>query len=237
MIPVDLFINSGSPNCFPILIASVDCQSRRMCYVSLVPRLESNLDCALHWKYELLPPYPPFVTSVSLKLPNVVVMNSGDMMFAILTRTQDLTGCASREIEQRRDVYTDCFCQHQKMTTFIGDADHGAYNVTSSQNDDTDLNNSSNDIRLNDNDIPIERESCHDQKTPGDNNISNSNPDYVSYIRQGFSYPCEEESEDLLADSPFDWTAIPCSLTSLDGSLNYKIVYEHRCLRSFDKGA
>lgn len=60
----------------------------RPCYVTVLPscNVESTTrrkHCALHFKFELLPPYPPFSPSLSLSLAGCVVLNTGDSLVVL----------------------------------------------------------------------------------------------------------------------------------------------------------
>ncbi|XP_065676125.1 uncharacterized protein LOC101236399 isoform X3 [Hydra vulgaris] len=56
-----------------------------LCYLSVIPtNVNSESKYAINLRYELLPPYPPLMISVCVKLKNVILLNSGDMLFAII---------------------------------------------------------------------------------------------------------------------------------------------------------
>jgi hypothetical protein len=109
------------------LSSSVDSQSNgKMCYVSVLPKYLCEVpysEYCLHLKYELLPPHPPFVTSVSLKLKNVILLNSGDLLFAILIPTNqnlfDQEGVVENKKSQKKK-HLECYC-HQKMRRSLED--------------------------------------------------------------------------------------------------------------------
>lgn len=188
-------------------LVNTDSQSNgKMCYVSLIPKFSQYSPGtedlhSIHLKYELLPPHPPFLTSVSLKLNNVVVFNSGDMLFAIILPdgqklfTQE---DVDTKLESHKKVAPTCYC-HQNVLT--------RHNRT----------------------IPVTEDSEDEEE-----NII----DYVSFINQGF-VQVEEEPADSLPNSPFDCTTtvIPCSITTLNGQIQLKNSFEHRCFKFSDKGS
>ncbi|XP_066936738.1 uncharacterized protein [Clytia hemisphaerica] len=166
-----------------------------MCYVSIVPKYnkkkpEQN-QYSVHFKYELLPPHPPFLTTISLKRKNVILLNSGDMLFAILIpEPSSLFSC-----ESGKDIQTRlCYCQQRQQ-----------------------------DVLANQSNIDVN----YDDST-----------DYISFINQGFNTINDNDSQTSLPDSPFDCmtTVIPCAITTVDGLIQLKNSYEHRCFRHADKG-
>ena len=85
----------------------------KMTYVSIVPTCETGH--SVHLRYELLPPHPPFVTSISLKIPGVVLLNSGDVLFAILLKHTDA-------IAEQNDCDNLCYCEIIKNRANCGES-------------------------------------------------------------------------------------------------------------------
>ena len=94
-----------------------------MCYVSLIPKFsqfQSFKDLhSLHLKYELLPPHPPFLSSVSLKLNDIVLFNSGDLLFAVIIhKDKDLFTSSDLKNKSsfRRKFSPICYCQQNVLS-------------------------------------------------------------------------------------------------------------------------
>eukprot|EP00795_Rhopilema_esculentum_P004363 gene4363-20585_t len=77
---------------------------------------------ALHLKYELVPPYPPFFPSVNLKLDDTILINSGDLVCALSAYRKDDGRTGQETISglfEPLNCNSDCFCHvlsnHEKL--------------------------------------------------------------------------------------------------------------------------
>lgn len=283
---------------------SVDMHSNgKMTYVSVIPMDKTKH--SMHLRYELLPPHPPFVTSISLKLPNVILLNSGDILFAVLLDNY-ISDCSNQDDQINSDRSDEfCFCQSNKAisennnrkieelrrsqsdSSFDEDVEEKlplnedprwtisddnmltenifpTAKVSKSQRSNQKASLSSSNVVSNIDTLQQLSEDEHFENMEMRNEIpsvpnecSNNNlfvisndlkneeevdpglhKDYISFILQGFSLPCETATPDSLPASPFDCTTqvLPCHLSSFDGIDVLRQAYEHRCFRSFQKG-
>lgn len=98
--------------------------------MSLIPKYSTynqqsvdllQLQHIVQLKYQLLPPHPPFLTSISSKLKDAVLFNSGDMLFAILVDRNLFSSPLSdfpkngksSSVGQRQTLEHLCYCQQQ----------------------------------------------------------------------------------------------------------------------------
>lgn len=144
---------------------SVDMHSNgKMTYVSIIPT--DTIKHSIHLRYELLPPHPPFVTSISLKLRNVILLNSGDILFAILL-DKYIAGDDS-ECEDNSDCTTGycCYCQlmerRQKQ-----EQEAGIINTVDNDNSDN------NDKRILDEGNTIESSTSSDDAMTSNQKVAN----------------------------------------------------------------
>lgn len=149
-----------------------------MTHVSIIP--SDFISHSIHLRYELLPPHPPFVTSISLKLKNVILLNSGDMLFAILLdkyfdNSKMKLDDVNEENENTDNTSNNCFCycelkksklkrsndesepSSQETDSSEKETNESEKKNTSSQTDSIDSipNSCSSDEMLNDNIFPI----------------------------------------------------------------------------------
>ena len=108
-------------------------------YVSVVPAVDAfNINRAVHLRYELLPPHPPFVTSVCLKLANVILLNSGDMLFAILLNDNkvfnyDRTDINTKPSQDIMNCYCRKFMKQKPQSTSDGNVEDSLFQRTNEQ--------------------------------------------------------------------------------------------------------
>ena len=76
----------------------------------------SQRSYALHLKYELVPPYPPFFPSVNLKIDDAILVNSGDFLCALSAYVyideliNNETFCPLSRILNPLNCKSNCFC-------------------------------------------------------------------------------------------------------------------------------
>lgn len=226
---------------------SVDVSSNgKISYVSIIPSPDAaTLNYCMHLRYELLPPHPPFVTSVCLKLPNVVLLNSGDMLFAILLNDKKLFQSRNVEYETKSNNQM-CYCSKSNTNK---QSQCSSHDLTEEIVPLTDQDKVKNVVDTSVN-IPNTLDECDDinfENTDSHEHIplspfseqgSNTNTEYVSFVMQGYSIPNELQSQESLPSSPFDCTAtvMPAKISSVCNQEILKQTYEHRCFRSSNKG-
>lgn len=205
--------------------------SGKLSYVSIVPTYEfaevtdQNL-VNIHLNYELLPPHPFFITPVYLKLQNIVILNTGDMLFAILLK--DVFNKNENESSQS-EAYKHCYCTYckSKESEINSNSLHKEEIISKSiEVDGTGQTQNSTDIdsQLNTPEMLSPTYSSHRCA-------------YASYVLQGYTFPNLDDSQESLPSSPFDCTTVmPCQITSYDCNEQLKLTYEHRCFKSSDKG-
>ena len=233
-----------------ILSHSIDTQSNgKPSYVSVIPAVDSiDIKHSLHLQYELLPPHPPFVTSVCLKLPNVILLNSGDMLFAILLSDNRLLNDQVDLATTINEPVSDsirCYCgKFGKIAECKQTCEENVSVESSSVCDaigsDKNGHNGIEHSAVKHEEAFNESELICQSKLDVLNNIDSTkcNSEYVSFVMQRYSLLEGEESQESLPASPFDCTAtvMPCRVTSFDGVDTLKHTYEHRCFRNNDKG-
>ena len=97
--------------------------SGKLSYVSIIPTYEfaEVTDQSLvniHLNYELLPPHPSFITPVYLKLQNIVLLNTGDMLFAILLK--DVFDKNETKVTNQKHISIATALYRKSFTDFLG---------------------------------------------------------------------------------------------------------------------
>ena len=205
--------------------------SGKLSYVSIIPTYEfaEVTDQSLvniHLNYELLPPHPSFITPVYLKLQNIVLLNTGDMLFAILLK--DVFDKNENESNQS-EAYKHCYCTYckSKESEINSDSLHKEKMIRKS--------NELDGIGQTQNSTEIDSQLNTPEMSP---KSSSHRCAYVSYVLQGYTFPNFDDSQESLPSSPFDCTTtvMPCQITSYDCNEQLKLTYEHRCFKRSDKG-
>lgn len=83
-----------------------------------MPGCQQGFSYALHLKYELVPPHPPFFPSVNLKFNDVILINSGDFICAISAYINLSVSVddEKRNLDKPNGIFetlncaSDCFC-------------------------------------------------------------------------------------------------------------------------------
>jgi len=219
-------------------------------YVSIIPNGEMiSTDVCIHLHYELLQPHPPFVPKISLKIPNILILNCGDILFAIIMNNK--TGC---EKENIMSCYCTLLCKGSVDSSHNDQvASHccepcgdnscepdSSTNKPLSNNSSTPNNNKKTlDTDTPENSLHISSSSSNTSDIDYTTNEKPIESDFTSYIVQGFTVAANEDSQNSLPSSPFDCTTtvMPCHVTSSNGLEQLKLTYEHRCFRKANKGS
>ena len=172
------------------------------------------------------------MTSVCVKLNNVILLNSGDMLFAIIInggkrlKTKFLLQNRSCHCDNRlchcdnRLCHCDnrlCHCDNRLCHCDNRLCHCGKYLITGKE---ILLNQKKYESKMSDFNNHIEQNSsrCNSYNIPS----------CISYVIQGFSLPNEEEWEETSTTS-FDCTSMIIPIQVILNNKKLKVSYEHRC--------
>ena len=112
---------------------------------------------------------------------------------------------------------------------------HGT--LSDREKDVSNLTNCNGTVTVYDNDC-AKQGTLYQDNDGRDGNI----PDFVSFVQQGFTLHDDDDDDESPGgsqpDSPFDCTEteIPCSIATVDGQVQLRKSFEHRCFKLADKG-